>query len=87
MPIDEKAAQRLDKAILNLPRKCEVSGKRLDYPRLIVYHYLGRIGPGQFRKACRKIGIRVSEYDDRVQTAITILAQAIDCNHKPAYKP
>lgn len=86
MPIDEKAAQRLDKLILGLPRHCEVSGKRLDYPRLVVYHYVGNTGPGQFRKACRKIGIRVSEYDDRLNRAITFLSQAIDCNHKQAYK-
>lgn len=78
MPIDEKAAQRLDKAILNLPRRCEVSGKRLDYPRLVVYHYVGHTGPGQFRKACRKIGIRVSEYEDRLQRAITMLYRALE---------
>ena len=74
IPIDDRNAIKVEQAILKLPRiEPDFPYKRIDFPRLLVYHLVGDRRQKHFRRACRRLGVRLDEYDSRVDQALDML--------------
>ncbi len=69
MPINELQALKVERAILRLPRR------PFDAPRLVVYHHLteGR----KFKQTCRRLGVKVYQYDDTLQQVHAMLGREL----------
>lgn len=69
IPIDDKAALKMEKAILRLPTD------KFDMPKLIVWHYIHSKYASESRhyKTCRKMRVKVYRYNDHLKDALQIL--------------